>query len=197
LAAADATLMEKREVAAILSQEVAKMTVDLADAARLQSQKKGLEARHAALREIADLFRGNAFVKFLAARHLQYITNEATGRLARMTGGRYAIEYDEDAGFIIRDDFNGGARRPPASLSGGETFMASLCLALALSAKIQMKSRTDLSFFFLDEGFGSLDSDSLGTVMDALGQLHQENMTVGIISHVDEMKHRIHNKIEL
>ena len=173
------------------------MAVDLEAVAELLSKKKGLEARHAALREIADLFRGNAFIKFLAARHLQYITNEATNRLARMTGGRYAIEYDEDTNFIIRDDFNGGARRPPASLSGGETFMASLCLALALAAKIQMKSHTDLSFFFLDEGFGALDSGSLGAVMDALGQLREENITVGLISHVDEMKHRIHNKIEL
>jgi len=149
-ALADTSLMEKREASAVLSQEIAKTTIDLEAMTELLSQKKGLEARHAALREIADLFRGNAFIKFLAARHLQYITNEATSRLGRMTGGRYAIEYDEDTNFIIRDDFNGGARRPPASLSGGETFMASLCLALALSAKIQMKSRANLSFFFLD-----------------------------------------------
>jgi len=196
-ASADAALMEKREASAILTQEVAKMTADLEILSELLSQKKKLEVRHAALREIADLFRGNAFIKFLATRHLQYITNDATTRLKRMTSGRYAIEYDDDTNFIIRDDFNGGARRPPASLSGGETFMASLCLALALSAKIQMKSHTDLSFFFLDEGFGALDMDSLNIVMDALAQLHEENMAVGLISHVDEMKHRIHNKIEL
>ena len=196
-AATDATLMEKREVLAILSQEAAKMKTDLETVAELLAQKKGLEARHAALREIADLFRGNAFIKFLATRHLQYITNEATARLARMTGGRYAIEYDEDTNFIIRDDFNGGARRPPASLSGGETFMASLCLALALAAKIQMKSRTDLSFFFLDEGFGALDKDSLEGVVDALTALREENMAVGLITHVEELKSRIVDKIEL
>jgi len=193
----DAALIEKREAAAILSQDVAKMVTDLETVSELIAQKKQLQVHHASVQEIAYLFRGNAFIKFLAMRHLQYITNEATIRLARMTGGRYAIEYDEDTNFIIRDDFNGGTRRPPASLSGGETFMVALCLALALSAKIQMKSRTDLSFFFLDEGFGALDSDSLTNVMDALAQLHEENMTVGLISHVEEMKHRIHNKIEL
>ena len=75
--------------------------------------------------------------------------------------------------------------------------MVSLCLALALSAKIQMKSRTDLSFFFLDEGFGALDKDSLGGVMDALTALREENMAVGLITHVEELKSLIVNKIEL
>ena len=87
-ALADAALIEKREAAAILSQEVAKIETDLEAVTELLLQKKSLEARHAALREIADLFRSNAFIKFLATRHLQYITNEATTRLARMTGGR-------------------------------------------------------------------------------------------------------------
>ncbi|MCL2574557.1 MAG: SMC family ATPase [Defluviitaleaceae bacterium] len=196
-ALADAELMSKRELSAILSQEITKISTDLVVVKGLIEQKKLLIARHTALNEIVSLFRGNAFIKFLAARHLHYITNEATIRLARMTGGRYAIEYDEDTNFIIRDDFNGGSRRPPASLSGGETFMASLCLALALSAKIQMKSYTDLSFFFLDEGFGSLDRDSLNTVVDALEALREENMVVGVISHVEEMKERIKNKLEL
>ena len=195
--AADAALMESREAYAVLQGRIEKMEADLEVLARLEMEKKALETRYGIIDDISKLFRGNAFIKYLAARHLFFITSEATKRLKTMTGGRFAIECDEDTDFYVRDDFNGGVYRPPASLSGGETFIVSLCLALALSKKIQMKRNTALSFFFLDEGFGSLDRDSLDTVMDCLERLREENMAVGLITHVEELKHRIINKIEL
>ena len=96
---------------------------------------------------------------------------DASERLKKITNGRYSIELDGDdfnenketgnydvANFVIRDDFNGGTRRIPKSLSGGEVFLTSLSLALALSSKIQLKNNAPLETFFLDEGFGSLDS---------------------------------------
>lgn len=195
--ATDVALTANQKAQAVLEDEIKKMTENLAALALLHKEQKALQTRHGAIREIADLFRANAFIKFLASRHLHYITTEATARLKRMTGGQYAIEYDEDTNFLIRDDFGGGAYRPPASLSGGEAFMASLCLALALATKIQMKSRADLSFFFLDEGFGSLDTQTLDIVVDCLEQLREENMVVGLITHVEELKNRITHKIEL
>jgi len=154
--------------------------------------------------DLANTIKGNKFVEFISRRQLYYITRDASERLKRMTGGRYAIELDGDGGdlknsettnFVIRDDFNGGARRPSQSLSGGEVFLTSLNLALALFGKIQLKNNTSIETFFLDEGFGTLDSSVLDTVMDSLEKLTLEKMNVGIITHVEEVKNRIQSKI--
>lgn len=90
-----------------------------------------------------------------------------------LTRQRYAIEVDSEGGFVMRDDANGGVRRPVSSLSGGETFLTSLSLALALSAQIQLRGEYPLQFFFLDEGFGTLDQDLLDTVVTALENFSQ------------------------
>jgi exonuclease SbcC len=86
---------------------------------------------------------------------------------------------------------NGGKVRNIKTLSGGQTFQASLALALALADNIQQMNGADENFFFLDEGFGSLDKDSLNVVFDTLKSLRQENRIVGVISHVDEMQQEI------
>lgn len=85
--------------------------------------------------------------------------------------------------------------RPVSSLSGGETFLVSLSLALALSGKIQLNSRNPLEFFFLDEGFGTLDPRLLEVVMDSLEKLRGGNLTIGVISHVPELRNRISRRI--
>jgi exonuclease SbcC len=102
---------------------------------------------------------------------------------------------DSSGGFVIRDDANGGVRRPVSTLSGGETFLTSLALALALSAQIQLSGQYPLEFFFLDEGFGTLDPELLETVVEALEKLHIDSLTVGIISHVPELKSRLPRKL--
>jgi exonuclease SbcC len=88
-----------------------------------------------------------------------------------------------------------GTERSVASLSGGEAFLASLALALGLSDEIRMSSRVQLSTLFVDEGFGSLDSDALGKAYSALAGLTEGNRLVGIISHVAELKERIDKQI--
>lgn len=95
----------------------------------------------------------------------------------------------------MRDDANGGVRRPVSSLSGGETFLTSLSLALALSAQIQLRGEYPLQFFFLDEGFGTLDQDLLDTVVTALEKLQSDNLAVGVISHVQELRARLPKKL--
>ena len=92
------------------------------------------------------------------------------------------------------DNFNSAVRKPQ-SLSGGETFMVSLCLALALANQIQLKGKSKLEFFFLDEGFGTLDSELLEIVFSVLENLKAEGMTVGIITHVEEIKNRVARKL--
>src|SRR5690625_2240446 len=98
-------------------------------------------------------------------------------------------------GFVIRDDSNGGVRRPVSSLSGGETFVTSLALALALSNQIQLHGTYPLEFFFLDEGFGTLDPELLETVITSLEKLNSEQVNIGIISHVPELRQRMSRRL--
>jgi exonuclease SbcC len=165
----------------------------------LQRQKKVAEKRKSLAEDLANLLRGRKFVSFLAQEHLRDMTHEASCQLGRLTGQRYALELtkDKDCEFVIRDDYNGGNRRMINSLSGGEIFMTSLALALALSSKIQLRGKYPLGFFFLDEGFGSLDEEKLDKVMNALEKLHNPNRMVGVISHVRELKERLPRYLEV
>ncbi|SMB99465.1 exonuclease SbcC [Thermanaeromonas toyohensis ToBE] len=153
------------------------------------------EERIARRRDLADTLRrilsGRKFVEFLAEEQLRDMTLEASRRLGALTGQRYALELDERCEFVLRDDFHGGQRRPVSSLSGGETFLTSLSLALALSSQLQLKGRYPLGFFFLDEGFGTLDGEKLEVVLQALERLRLGQCLVGVISHVRELKERI------
>ncbi|MFC0212069.1 AAA family ATPase [Paenibacillus chartarius] len=151
--------------------------------------------RHSRLGKLQTVLRGNAFVEFLAEEQLTQVSRAASERLGRLTRQRYALEVDSAGGFVIRDDANGGVKRPVTTLSGGETFLTSLALALALSAQIQLKGEVPLEFFFLDEGFGTLDPELLETVIHALEKLHTDRLAVGVISHVAELRARLHRRL--
>lgn len=152
-------------------------------------------------RDVADrlalLVRGRALVKFLSEEHLKDMAMDASARLGSLTQQRYALEIANESEFVIRDDFNGGQRRVVGTLSGGETFLTSLSLALALSSKIQLRGQYPLGFFFLDEGFGSLDDDKLETVMSSLDRLHDKDRRVGVISHVKALRDRLPYYLEV
>ena len=111
-----------------------------------------------------------------------------------LTGGRYEILSRPDEGFVVRDMGNGGVERAPGSLSGGETFVVSLSLALALSDTIQL-GRSPLEFFFLDEGFGTLDAELLDTVVDTLERLRSRRRTIGLITHVGMLRERVPRRL--
>jgi exonuclease SbcC len=147
------------------------------------------------LEDLDKAIQGNKFVEYVATNQLKYISLEASKKLKSMTKGRYQLEIDDTLNFVMRDNFNGGERRSVDTLSGGETFLTSLSLALALSTQIQLKGRAPLEFFFLDEGFGSLDSELLEIVIESLERLHSENLSVGIISHIEELKNRVPIKL--
>ncbi|WP_392486335.1 AAA family ATPase [Haloimpatiens sp. FM7315] len=183
------------EIMAQKRKELKDFQRDLEESLGLLKLKKEYEHIYSLCEEIDNLVKGNKFVEFVAMNELKYIALEASKRLKNITRGRYALEIDEDGNFIMRDDFNGGRRRPTSTLSGGETFLTSLSLALALSSKIQLKGSAPLEFFFLDEGFGSLDSELLDVVMTSLENLREENLCVGIISHVEELKNRVPIKL--
>ncbi|MEK3731190.1 SMC family ATPase [Paenibacillus sp. FSL M8-0334] len=161
----------------------------------LEEQRAGLQLQGERLAKLQSCLRGNAFVEYIAEEQLMQVSQAASQRLRFLTKQRYSLEVDSGGGFVIRDDANGGVRRPVSTLSGGETFLTSLSLALALSAQIQLRGQYPLQFFFLDEGFGTLDPELLDTVITSLERLHSDKLTVGIISHVPELRARLPRKL--
>ncbi|MBW5444901.1 AAA family ATPase [Cohnella sp. CFH 77786] len=182
----------------------AKAERDADDLASRRERWEALESRRVSLAEEASriaqlqsVFRGNAFVEYIAEEQLEQVSIAASERLGYLTRRRYALEVDAGGGFVIRDDANGGLRRPVSTLSGGETFLTSLALALALSAQIQLRGKYPLQFFFLDEGFGTLDPELLDTVVTSLEKLQHSALAVGVISHVPELQARLPRRLHV
>jgi exonuclease SbcC len=163
--------------------------------AELEAVRLTVKEQKDCLVALRTLLRGNIFVEFLAQEQMELVARQASERLKQITQHRYALELSSDGGFLIRDDANGGVKRPVSTLSGGETFQTALALSLALSAQIQLKGKYPLEFFFLDEGFGSLDQHALDVAMSTLEKLHIERLTIGIISHVAELKQRMPRRL--
>ncbi len=179
------------------SEEVNYIRKKLIELKELLDKKEKLDHKLALLDDLEKLFKGKKFVEFVAATRLKYVSMEASKRLKEITSGTYGLEVDGNGKFIIRDYKNGGAGRDASTLSGGETFLTSLSLALALSSEIQLKGTAPLELFFLDEGFGTLDDNLLEVVMSSLERVHNDKLKVGIISHVETIKNRVPVKLVL
>ncbi|QHC24166.1 AAA family ATPase [Streptomyces sp. GS7] len=143
---------------------------------------------------------------YVLAARLEQVAAAATARLRRMSGGRYTLVHsDERAGGARRSglglhviDAWTGQERDTASLSGGETFFASLALALGLADVVTDEAGgTRLDTLFIDEGFGSLDEQTLDEVLDVLDALRERDRSVGIVSHVADLKARIPSQLEV
>lgn len=186
---------ELQKTATSIEVELKSLVVRLKVKNELLKEKQRSDRSMALLNDLDKLFRGKKFVEFVAANQLKYVSVEASKRLKEITGGTYGLEADENGKFLIRDYKNGGAQRDATTLSGGETFVASLALALALSSQIQLKGTAPLELFFLDEGFGTLDDNLLDIVMDSLEKIHHKRLSIGIISHVESIKNRVPVKL--
>ncbi len=182
------------EVSAVWN-EIEKMKASLERLKEVLAERDKYTHKKHLLNELERNFKGNKFVEFVAQSQLKYVTAEASKRLSLNTNDKYELKLTEEGEFYIKDNSSGGLLRSTNSLSGGELFLASLALALALSSHIQLKGSASLEFFFLDEGFGTLDDELLDTVMNSLENLHTERLSVGIISHVKELKERVPIKI--
>ena len=180
-----------------LNQEIDNIKQKIDELKELAEKKAKLEHTLALLADLEKLFKGKKFVEFVAISRLKYISHEASKRLFDITNGNYGLEVDNDGRFKIRDFKNGGVERDASTLSGGETFLASLSLALALSNEIQLKGTAPLELFFLDEGFGTLDDNLLDVVMSSLERINSDKLKIGIISHVESIKNRVPVKLIL
>lgn len=163
----------------------------LEEKALLNKDMEAVEKRESNLKELDNLFKGSGFVKYVSSIYLKDLSHSANLRFMKLTKNNLSLEIDSDNTFWVLDHLNGGKKRLMKTLSGGQTFQASLCLALALAEKVKSLNRADQSFFFLDEGFGSLDRNSLRVVFETLKSLRLENRIVGIISHVEELQQEI------
>lgn len=142
---------------------------------------------------LQSIVKARQFLKYVANEYLEEITFAASATLLKLSSGNYGLRYKEE--FFVTDNKNGGKERSVNTLSGGETFLVSLSLAFALSAAICARSDRPIEFFFLDEGFGTLDEELVETVLDSLEKFKSEKFSIGIISHVKELKERINCKI--
>lgn len=174
--------------------------------------KKKLQERYQLYNELSSLANGSketdyvSFERYILAIYFEEIIEAANLRFIQMTNGRFVLSRKEEltkgAGPKGLDldvfDHYTGKKRSVKTLSGGESFKASLSLALGLSDVIQSQSGgVSVDTLFIDEGFGSLDSESLDSAIETLFELNQRGRLVGIISHVDELKTRIPVHIEV
>jgi len=213
VAAADAARVgaSARHAAELRRDRVAVLSRDAAG--RLEAWEP-LREHHRTVAGLAALVEGKSadnplrmrLAAYVLAERLLQVVAAANERLARMTDQRYALEHTDDRGYgeqrgglslRIRDDWN-GEQRDPATLSGGETFVVSLALALGLADTVAHEAGgTDIDTLFIDEGFGSLDADTLEDVMDTLDTLRDGGRVVGLVSHVPELRSRISTQLEV
>ena len=156
-----------------------------------QKRYDDLDLRRQDLKKMEELFRAQGFVNYVSAVYLKNLCESANERFFKLTSNQLKLELDDKNNFQVRDYLNGGEVRSVKTLSGGQTFQAALSLALALSDNIQQLTKAKQNLFFIDEGFGSLDKDSLQTVFKTLKALRSENRVVGIISHVEELQQEV------
>lgn len=183
------------EVYGALKDDLERLTIEFHKKQELLGQYDRLDLRKKNLDILFNMFKGNGFVNYVSSIHLQRLCEIANQRFHRLTRNQLSLVINDSNEFEVIDYLNDGRRRSAKTLSGGQAFQASLCLALALAENIQALNKADKNFFFIDEGFGTQDLESINTVFDTLQYLHQENRVVGIISHVEELKERMPRSI--
>ncbi len=138
--------------------------------------------------------RSSNFEKWLLNRALRLLVRGATATLHELSGGAYSLTLDDAGGFAVVDHRNADEQRSARTLSGGETFLASLALALALSehvADLAAQGAARLESLILDEGFGTLDAETLDVVASALEELGSRGRMIGVITHVQPLAERL------
>ncbi|MDE5562097.1 MAG: SMC family ATPase [Clostridiales bacterium] len=153
----------------------------------LNAELAELKKRADLYRVIADMTKGKAMLNFVAAEYIDEFTAVAGEILGELSSGKYTMCYDKVNGFMVSDYLNEGKFRKTDTLSGGELFLASLSVAIAIA---RTQSRGNNAFFFLDEGFGTLDEDLIDVVYGALESLSKDCL-VGVITHAEALISRM------
>jgi exonuclease SbcC len=214
-AAAKAAHEEAWTTAATAAQRARRLEALVDEYAGAHAALAPRRAAAAQLRQLADLAIGRApanqhgmpLSSYVLAARLEEVAHAASRRLAAMSGGRYTLVHDTGErrdrrrkaglGLLVLDAWTGRSR-PTATLSGGETFQAALSLALGLADVVSAESGGHaIDALFVDEGFGTLDPDSLDEVMNVLDELRAGGRLVGVVSHVADLRLRIPTQIQV
>ncbi len=153
----------------------------------LNAELAALKKRADLYKVIADMTKNKAMLNFVAAEYIVEFTAVAGEILSELSSGKYTMCYDKTNGFMVSDYLNEGKFRKTDTLSGGELFLASLSVAIAIA---RTQSRGNNAFFFLDEGFGTLDEDLIDVVYGALESLSKDCL-VGVITHAEALISRM------
>lgn len=167
--------------------------------AALRQRVDDLADQEAVARKLGHLLRSDGFEGWLMQSALEQLAGGATARLFELSGGQYSLVL-QDRAFAVRDHNNADEIRGARTLSGGETFLASLSLALALAtatAELAPDGAPQIDSIFLDEGFGTLDPQTLDTVASAIEELGASGRMVGIVTHIRELADRMPVRLEV
>jgi exonuclease SbcC len=200
--------------------DVERIAKGIEDAKRLRAEEKSLRTSADTARQLAGLLRADRFQAYVQRAALKALSEDASRHLRTISDERYELDLEdtpegrdaahrrESQEFVVVDHWGEEEKRSVKTLSGGETFLASLALALALAERLPELGAavhsTRLDSLFLDEGFGTLDDDSLGVVADALERLHlgsngqgRSGRVVGVITHRADLAERMPSRIRV
>lgn len=174
--------------------EVTRIEGAIKEAKAIRLKLKELEAERELSNSLAQHLRANGFERWLVNEALHKLVAGATEILLSMSDGKYSLKVGDKGSFLVIDHHDADQTRPVKTLSGGETFQASLALALSLSDRLielAAQGSARLESIFLDEGFGTLDPQALGMVASTVENLSAKGRVVGIITHVRELADEI------
>ena len=209
---AQAAEQEVRAADRTLAAKAERLRQRLAELSRAEDEAEALAERTDPVLRLAGLARGMdghrriALTTYVLRRWFEQVVDAANVRLASMSAGRYELLRTEEGdrknqrtGLTLAViDRHTGENRSPKSLSGGETFYTSLALALGLADVVTAEAGgVELDTLFIDEGFGSLDADTLDQVMGVIDDLRDRGRAVGIVSHVADLKDRVYERLEV
>ncbi|MEX2372380.1 MAG: SbcC/MukB-like Walker B domain-containing protein, partial [Dehalococcoidia bacterium] len=180
--------------------EIVQAEADLERAGMLRAEADQQQAAGDLAAAVALELQGQRFIAYLLSESMHLLATDASHRLAQFTNGRYELCARDDE-FEVLDRLNGDEKRSVKTLSGGETFLASLALSLSLSEHLPEISGTggavSLDSLFLDEGFGALDAEALDLAVQGLETLAEGSRMIGVISHVEELAERLTDQVRV
>ena len=159
------------------------------------ARKEQVTGQLSTYQHIARDFASKGMVNFVSSGILERLLTTANDRLGTLSKGRYELLLGEGDQMLVQDAFSASGPRDVTTLSGGETFLASLALALAV--KDLLSSSVDLDSFFIDEGFGTLDANTVQSVADVLETLRRDGSLIGIITHRADLVERFETVLEV
>ena len=191
----------RAESMARLRAEVERLERAIARAAELEERRKALEVDAALAATLAQHLQANQFIAHVQEEALRVLAEDGSRHLRTLSQGRYSLASDSQDFFVV-DHWNADMQRSVKTLSGGETFLASLALALALAERLaelsaEGRAGETLESLFLDEGFGTLDAETLDVVVQAIEALHGGHRMVGVVTHIPDLAERLPARVNV